>query len=88
MMQTHGVRCFRRLVEGKQRHGLWVMTSPFAGIFFHGDRREVQRPSWPVSYLESIAKEITADEAREILSNWPEAASDLEEILARHEVVA
>lgn len=88
-------RCFRRSVAGDDgRPGIWVMTGPARGAFFHGDRKEVQAPCRSVDELATgrlypaptpgIVQEVSPEDVLDLLANWPEAQEDARQIFARH----
>jgi hypothetical protein len=88
------VRCFKRIREDDQRCGVWLMTAPECGAFFHdGDRDEVQRPSHSLNELDEWARgvalgipveEITPEEAVEEFKSWPRGQELMIEIFGRH----
>ena len=93
-MCQYDVRCFRskRQDGSVKRRALWVMTRPSGcrGIFFHGDRTEVEAPVYTVCELEKMTKfgieEVTSREALAELADWPEGRRSLQKILDRHEI--
>ncbi len=89
------VRCFRRLQDEpcNKRRGIWLMTeeSGRRGVFFHGDREEVQGPRYTVEELASGSvgfevQEITPEATLIELSSWPAAQRDAVSIFEKHRV--
>lgn len=85
-----GVRCFKH-PRDEGRCGVWIMTRPLVesskrGIFFHGDREEIQAPAWSIATLVACGKvvEITPDEALNELASWPEGQQEARKVLERH----
>lgn len=91
------MRCFRRNDKGILRHGLWAMTEEACGLFFHGDRDEIQTPRFTIKTLASFRNngnqvwfevtEITPSEALEELCDWPMAENTLREMCERCHVI-
>jgi len=52
MKPIHFIRCYRRERDDGVRCGMWLMIQEAVGIFFHGDRKEIQSPRFNVSDLE------------------------------------
>ncbi len=85
------VRCFRRLKDKPHttRCGIWLMTGPRRGAFFHGDREEVQTPQYSIKQLETNKglfqiQEISPEEAINELESWPRAQEEAIVIFKRH----
>lgn len=81
------VRCFRRPRDDGKRCGIWLMVGEKRGVFFHGDREEVQGPLLSVSDMEQaieFCEEITPEEALKELESWSEAQVSAKRMFERH----
>ncbi len=100
IVEYPGVRCFATNIKGKKansRRGVWIMTRPTGprGMFFHGDRCEIQPPDWTVEQLIAMSAgennlfvEISPrDVLAELDKGWPEAKQQAYLIFARHGVL-
>ncbi len=89
------MRFFRRpraSVLGELRHGVWAMEGNRIGLFFHGDRNEMQASRYVGSELAAWTKpggfidveEISPQEALYELFNWPEGQAQLVRMFNAH----
>lgn len=92
------VRCFLRLRPADndcgKRCGIWAMTGEKRGLFFHGDRNEVEPPHWSVAELVKQVEhpdplffrveEISPQQSLAELGDWPAGQRQLQEIFDRH----
>ena len=89
------VRCFRRLLQDEPcttRRGVWLMTGPHRGVFFHGSRKECETPRYTLAELagdgtDFDVDEITPEGALKELASFPAAQIQAEIIFARHPVL-
>lgn len=91
-------RCFRRIRDDgdPKRCGVWVMTRPTGrrGVFFHGDKEDIQAPLYSVEELDRMAtrggflpvEEITEEEALKELESCPGGQEEMRRVFARHQV--
>lgn len=90
--KKYNVRCFKRNRDDDGRPGIWIMTSQEHGVFFHGDKDEVQLSRYILDQLihpdpDFNVEEITTDEVFDILKNWAAGIDQAQEILNRHKLI-
>ena len=78
------VRCWLTKEPGRLRRGIWAMTGERSGLFFHGDRDEMQIPTWGIGELTYIqAVEIPPAQALTELATYPEGQAELRRLFAQ-----
>jgi len=84
------LRCFRTASKGEKRYGLWIYTKERRGVFYHGDRNEVQAPKWNVGDVVkrfpdgAEGVEICPRRLLMLLRDWPKAVADAKATFERH----